>query len=86
MGPQPPGGRLSAGVGPPPPPDPPPTKLQQVVAAFTKQCLAEGWQVRAMDLSTPEGVKAFYKSDVPQRVCFPAVGLAYRTAIELLQA
>ncbi len=43
-------------------------------------------KLTGMDLSTPEGVKAFYQSDVPQRVCFPAVGLAYRTAVELLQA
>ena len=39
-----------------------------------------------MDLSTPEGVRAFYKSDVPARVCLPAVGFAYRAAVELLGA
>jgi len=38
-----------------------------------------------MDLSTPEGVKRFYGSDVPRTVCFPAVGVAYRTAMDLLQ-
>lgn len=37
-----------------------------------------------MDLTTAEGVKAFYASDVPRRVCRPAVGVAYRTALELL--
>jgi C_GCAxxG_C_C family probable redox protein len=38
-----------------------------------------------MDLSTREGAKRFYASDVPQRVCMPAVGAAYRAAIEALQ-
>ena len=37
-----------------------------------------------MDLSTREGVKRFYASDVPQRVCMPAVGTAYRLVTELL--
>lgn len=37
-----------------------------------------------MDLSTREGLKRFFASDVPQRVCFPAVGVAYRVATELL--
>jgi C_GCAxxG_C_C family probable redox protein len=39
-----------------------------------------------MDLSTPEGVKRFYASDVPQRVCLPAVGVAYQVVMELLEA
>ncbi len=38
-----------------------------------------------MDLSTPEGVKRFYGSDVPRTVCVPAVGAAYRAAMDLLQ-
>lgn len=42
-------------------------------------------ELTGMDLSTPEGVKAFYRSDVPQRVCLPAVGLAYRVVMELLE-
>jgi C_GCAxxG_C_C family probable redox protein len=37
-----------------------------------------------MDLSTREGVKGFYASDVPARVRLPAVGLAYRLAMEQL--
>ena len=41
-------------------------------------------QLTGMDLSTREGVKAFYASDVPQRVCMPAVGTAYRLVTELL--
>jgi C_GCAxxG_C_C family probable redox protein len=38
-----------------------------------------------MDLSTREGVKRFYASDVPRTVCMPAVGVAYQTVVELLQ-
>lgn len=37
-----------------------------------------------MDLSTREGAKQFYASDVPRRVCMPAVGVAYASAVELL--
>lgn len=39
-----------------------------------------------MDLSTREGVNQFYASDVPRTVCMPAVGVAYKTVVELLQA
>ncbi len=38
-----------------------------------------------MDLTTREGVKRFYASDVPRRICSPAVGLAYRSVMELLE-
>lgn len=38
-----------------------------------------------MDLSSPEGVERFMKSDVPQTICVPAVGVAYRLAVELLR-
>lgn len=37
-----------------------------------------------LDLTTREGVKALYASDVPKRVCLPAVGTAYRLAVALL--
>jgi C_GCAxxG_C_C family probable redox protein len=37
------------------------------------------------DLSTPEGMQAYRSSDVRPRVCLPAVGLAYRLVLELLQ-
>jgi C_GCAxxG_C_C family probable redox protein len=36
------------------------------------------------DLSTAEGIRRFMISDTPQRVCFPAVILAYRLAVDLL--
>lgn len=38
-----------------------------------------------MDLTTREGARAFHASDVPRRVCLPAVGAAYRAAMELLR-
>lgn len=38
-----------------------------------------------MDLSTREGVTGFYASDVPARVCLPAVGVAYRAVMDLLE-
>lgn len=37
------------------------------------------------DLSTEEGLTQFMNSDTPQKVCFPAVGLAHRQAVDLLQ-
>lgn len=39
-----------------------------------------------MDLTTRDGAKQFYASDVPRTVCMPAVGTAYRNVIELLEA
>ena len=42
-------------------------------------------ELTGMDLSTPEGVQAFYSSDVPIRVCLPAGGTAFRLVMELLQ-
>jgi hypothetical protein len=37
------------------------------------------------DLSTPEGIEQFMGSDIPQTVCFPSVGVAYRLVIDLLK-
>ena len=37
------------------------------------------------DLTTPEGVEGFMNSDTPMSVCFPAVGTAYRLAVDLLK-
>jgi len=42
-------------------------------------------ELTGMDLSTPEGIKAYRRSDVPLRVCMPAVGAAFRLAMELAQ-
>ena len=46
----------------------------------TVECRA----LTGMDLSTQEGVKRFYGSDVPRKVCMPAVGAAYTAVMELL--
>jgi len=37
------------------------------------------------DLTTGEGIKQLMSSDLPQKVCFPAVGTAYRLVLDLLQ-
>jgi C_GCAxxG_C_C family probable redox protein len=42
-------------------------------------------ELTGLDLSAEEDVKQLMNSDVPQRVCFPAVGAAYRLVVELLQ-
>jgi len=41
-------------------------------------------ELTGADLSTPEGIKQFMASDIPQTVCFPAVGAAYRLVVQLL--
>jgi C_GCAxxG_C_C family probable redox protein len=38
-----------------------------------------------MDPSTPEGIEAQMSSDVPVRVCLPAIGTAFDLVMELLQ-
>ena len=42
-------------------------------------------ELTGVDLSTDEGLKQFMSSDTPQRVCFPAVGTAYRLVVDLLK-
>lgn len=42
-------------------------------------------QLTGMDLSTPEGIKAYYASDVPVRVCLRAGGVAFDTVLEVLE-
>ena len=42
-------------------------------------------ELTGMDISTPEGLKAFQASDVPLRVCLPAIGAAFRLVMELLE-
>ena len=41
-------------------------------------------ELTGMDLSTDEGISQFMNSDTPQKVCFPAVGAAYRIVVDLL--
>jgi len=42
-------------------------------------------ELTGIDLSTPEGLKQLYSSDVPQRVCLPAVAAGYRLALAVLR-
>ena len=42
-------------------------------------------ELTGMDLSTEEGVEQFMSSDIPMKVCFPAVSVAYRLAMEVLK-
>ena len=42
-------------------------------------------RVRADEVAAEYGVKAYYASDVPIRVCLPAGGAAFRLVMELLQ-
>lgn len=57
----------------------------EVLRAFREEmgavCCRE---LTGMDLSTPEGLKQFRASDVPVRVCLPAVGFAYQRTLDLL--
>jgi C_GCAxxG_C_C family probable redox protein len=38
-----------------------------------------------LDLTTDEGIKQLMKADIPRKVCFPAVGTAFRIAVDLLK-
>jgi C_GCAxxG_C_C family probable redox protein len=42
-------------------------------------------ELTGMDLSTPEGLQAYRRTDVPLRVCLPAAGAAFRLAMELIE-
>jgi hypothetical protein len=42
-------------------------------------------ELTGADLTTPEGIAQYISSDAPQTVCFPAVGVAYRLVVDLLQ-
>jgi C_GCAxxG_C_C family probable redox protein len=42
-------------------------------------------ELTGADLSTPEGIQQFMGSDMPQTVCFPAVGAAYQLVVDLLK-
>ncbi len=41
-------------------------------------------ELTGTDLSTEEGIKQFMSSDKPLTVCLPAVGVAYRLVVDLL--
>jgi len=42
-------------------------------------------ELTGADLTTQEGIEQFMSSDIPQTVCFPAVGTAYRLVVDLLK-
>ena len=42
-------------------------------------------ELTGADLTTEEGLEQFMRSDTPQTVCFPAVGVAYRLVVDLLK-
>ncbi len=44
-----------------------------------------GRELTGTDLTTQEGIEQFMNSDVPQKVCFPAVSVAYRLVVDLLK-
>jgi C_GCAxxG_C_C family probable redox protein len=62
----------------------------EVVAKFRRRFEAEMRSIECRELTgadftTEEGIEAYMRSDTPKRVCFPAVGLAYRLVKELLR-
>lgn len=42
-------------------------------------------ELTGADLTTPEGIDEFMKSDIPQKVCFPAVGKAFNIVMDILK-
>lgn len=42
-------------------------------------------ELTGIDLTTPEGLQESVNSDIPQKVCVPAVATAYRLVVELLK-
>jgi C_GCAxxG_C_C family probable redox protein len=42
-------------------------------------------ELTGSDLTAEEGVEQYMSSDIPQTVCFPAVGVAYRLVVDLLK-
>jgi len=42
-------------------------------------------ELTGADLTTEEGLKQLMNSNTAQKVCFPAVGAAYRLVVDLLQ-
>jgi C_GCAxxG_C_C family probable redox protein len=42
-------------------------------------------ELTGLDLSVEEDMTRLMDSDVPEKVCFPAVSVAYRLAVELLR-
>jgi C_GCAxxG_C_C family probable redox protein len=59
---------------------------QRFVQAFReKMGTVSCHELTGFDLTTPEGLQAFRKSDVPMTVCLRAVGFAYDETLKLLR-
>lgn len=61
-----------------------------VVAEFRRRFEAEMGAIGCReliggDLDSPEAIERFMSSDVPQKVCFPAVETAHRLAVDVLE-
>jgi C_GCAxxG_C_C family probable redox protein len=42
-------------------------------------------ELTGLDLTVQEDMEQLMSSDIPKKVCFPAVGAAYRLAVEMLK-
>ena len=65
-------------------------RIAAVVQDFRRRFEAEMGTINCreltgLDLSVGGDMKQLMNSDVPQKVCFPAVGAAYRLVLELMQ-
>ena len=65
-------------------------RISAVVQEFRRRFEAEMETINCReltgaDLTTEEGLQQYMSSDTPQRVCFPAVGVAYRLVMDLLK-
>ena len=65
-------------------------RIAAVVQDFRRRFEAEMGTIHCreligVDLNTVEGMKQLMSSDLPQKVCFPAVGTAYQLVLDLLE-
>jgi C_GCAxxG_C_C family probable redox protein len=65
-------------------------RISAVVQEFRRRFEAEMETINCReltgaDLTTEEGLQQYMGSSTPQRVCFPAVGVAYRLVMDLLK-
>ncbi len=65
-------------------------RMAEVVKEFRRRFEAEMETINCreltgLDFSKAGSLEDFMESDVPQTVCFPAVGLAYRLVVDLLR-
>ena len=65
-------------------------RIAAVVQEFRRRFEAEMETINCRELTgaeltTEEGLQQYMISDTPQRVCFPAVAVAYRLVVDLLK-